>query len=74
MRMLSFEFASPFLDEHVTYLFEMCFVWNRVVTEYPDDRIYLIGARRIDGWFRVSRFAFSDCEKAFCFHSKIWIN
>lgn len=33
------------LDREVTYLFELCGSENKVVTEYPTDRLYLIAGR-----------------------------
>ena len=35
----------PNLEKNVTYLFEVCTEKNRVVTKYPNDRVYIIGAR-----------------------------
>lgn len=35
-----------------TYIFELCTPQNRVVTKYPESRIYLIGAREL-GYYRV---------------------
>jgi hypothetical protein len=32
-------------NKDYTYLFELCCVENRIVTSYPDNRIYLIGIR-----------------------------
>jgi len=33
------------LNKDLTYIFELCCSANRVVTVYPDDRVYIIGAR-----------------------------
>jgi T4 RnlA family RNA ligase len=40
LNFMSVEFNSKF-----TYMFELCASENRVLTKYPDDRLYLLGAR-----------------------------
>lgn len=38
---------TDYLDEHkdYTFLFELCSVYNRILTKYPTDRVYLISVR-----------------------------
>jgi hypothetical protein len=35
------------LSRDFTYLLELCCAENRIVTSYPTDRVYLIGARHV---------------------------
>eukprot|EP01114_Cavostelium_apophysatum_P024857 TRINITY_DN9909_c0_g1_i1.p1 TRINITY_DN9909_c0_g1~~TRINITY_DN9909_c0_g1_i1.p1 ORF type:complete len:439 (+),score=116.96 TRINITY_DN9909_c0_g1_i1:105-1421(+) len=43
------------LDDRITYIFELCCEENEVVTHYPDDRVYLIGARETESGRHFTR-------------------
>jgi hypothetical protein len=56
------------LDKNYSYIFELCSVYNRVVTKYPTDRVYLLGVRnKITG---LSDNKFQEFVKLFNEYSK----
>lgn len=42
---LTFEQLTDRLDTNITYVFELCSLYNRIVVEYPESKIFFLGAR-----------------------------
>lgn len=48
------------LDPAMTYLFELCTVWNKVVRRYPESRVYLLAMFERDSGHEVDRQTCDD--------------
>lgn len=51
------------LDKHLTYLFELCTPWNKVVRTYRQPTAYLLGVRDTRGGHETWEFLVTDIAK-----------